>query len=246
MLVSLPESLRPKNLPPVVYGCAFFFCASFFATRFAAIPGRWMLSYIATVAMALPAVLALVGAFGVWRSALALGAVSAFGYVVESVGVSTGLPYGSFAYGEELGPKVVGLVPFILPVSYVPLVVGAAAASFGKELPARVASSAALLMLIDGVLDPGAVALGFWSWSSGGTYYGVPFSNYLGWLLSGSVASLILFGTLRCRRVPDDTADSVLLSLAFWVGVDLFAGLYGAALLGVLLGVFFLYRRSTG
>ena len=133
------------------------------------------------------------GYLGGRRAAVILLTLAAFGLAIETTGTVTGLPYGEFYYSEALGPKLFGVVPYILPVSYVPLVLGAVAAAYptGKDWPdstfARrfpwVLGSALLLVLMDGVLDPGAAALGFWVWPEGGLYYGVPVSNYLGWLL---------------------------------------------------------------
>jgi putative membrane protein len=48
----------------------------------------------------------------------------------------------------------------------------------------------ATVLAIDLVLDPGAVAIGFWAYLDGGVYYGVPASNYAGWVLSGTVATV--------------------------------------------------------
>src|SRR3712207_8856509 len=46
---------------------------------------------------------------------------------------STLFPYTTLFrsyYGDSLGPKALGLVPYLLPISYIPLVIGAVAASW--------------------------------------------------------------------------------------------------------------------
>lgn len=240
---------RTLRATPVVLilVCALFFGAAYFAVRFPDVPGSSTGSYLSTVLIALPAVVALWTYLGAHRTLAALSSVSLFGYAVEMLGVATGFPYGTFYYGDALGPKLFGLVPYILPISYAPLVVGAVAALHGQRLLPSVLKSSALLVLIDAVLDPGATALGFWRWPEGGAYYGVPLSNYLGWLLSGALASALLLHTGRAAwrkdSPPPGSLDSVLIALAFWGGVAVFSGLAVPSSLGVVLFVYLIHRR---
>lgn len=233
---------------PLILGCAFFFAAAYFAAHFPDAPGRVAGSYASNALIAAPPAVALWRYLGARRAVFALLAVSLFAYAVESAGVATGFPYGSFHYSDSLGPRLGGLAPYTLPVSYLPLVIGAVAATGGSSLPARALVSAALLVLVDGVLDPGAVALGFWVWLEGGIYYGVPASNFLGWLLSGTVASALLLATGRPAwgksPPPPGLLDGLILALAFWSGAAVFSGLVVPALLGSALLVFLLHRRS--
>ena len=203
-----------------------------------------MASYAATIALALPSVVALFGYLGAGRAGLALLALSVFGYAIEGVGVATGLPYGTFYYGDSLGPKLLGLAPYILPVSYVPLVIGAVAATGSRSVALWILKSALLLTLMDGVLDPGAVSLGFWVWPEGGPYYGVPVSNYLGWILSGALASALLLSVGRWDSQPlPGLLDSAIVAVAFWTGVAVFSLLPVPALLGAALFAYLLHRR---
>lgn len=226
---------------------ALFFAAAYFATRFPDVPGASAGSYVATSLIALPSFVALFRYLGARRAALSLLVLAAFGYVIETVGVVTGLPYGRFYYGDALGAKVFGLVPFLLPVSYVPLVIGAVAATWGFTGGRRllwILLSALVLVLIDGVLDPGAASLGFWVWPEGGAYYGVPLSNFAGWLLSGALASALLISAGRPRDAPlPGTLDSAILSLSFWTGVAAFSALIFPAALGAALLAFLSYCR---
>ena len=237
--------LRATPVPLLIFS-AVSLAAAFFAVRFPDVPGASAGSYVSSVLLALPALVALWAHLGTRRAAAAALAVSAFAYAIESVGVATGFPYGPFSYGEALGPKLFGLVPLLLPITYVPLVIGAAAAAWGpRRLAPRVAIAALLLVLTDGVLDPGATALGFWTWTEGGPYYGVPLVNYAGWLLSGAVSSALLLAIGRAQTPPPPGAlDSAILSLAFWTGATLFSGLAFPAALGLTLFVLSLARRA--
>ncbi len=237
----------------LLIGSAALFFVSYFAARFADVPGAWMGSYISTLLIALPSFAALWRYMGPCWAALSLGALADSGSAIETTGTVTGFPYGEFYYGESLGPKLFGHVPYILPVSYAPLVIGAVAACApARPLASRryalawAALSALVLTLLDGVLDPGAAALGFWVWPEGGVYYGVPASNYVGWLLSGVMACGMLVALGRWRGPPPGgLLDSALLALAFWCGVAAFQALWVAALLGVALYAALLGRRRA-
>ena len=233
---------------PLIPASVLFFAAAYFATRFPDVPGAEAGSYVSTFLIALPSFFALFAYFGPRRAALSILAVAAFAYVVETIGVVTGFPYGSFYYGDALGGRIFGLVPYLLPVSYAPLVIGAVAASWSSGNQHRalwILRSALLLTLMDGVLDPGAASLGFWVWPEGGAYYGVPLSNYAGWLLSGALAAALLLAAGRWRGAPPPgLLDSAVVALAFWIGVCVFSGLAFPALLGSALFAYLLHRRA--
>lgn len=236
-----------KNTPrPLMLASGFFFSAAYFTLRFPDAPGDAALSYLATLAIALPSILALFRYLGPHRATLSLLALTAFAYAIETVGVVTGLPYGGFYYGDALGPKALGLVPYLLPVSYLPLVIGAVGAAWGPQSRVlHVLGAAVLLTLIDGVLDPGATALGFWVWAADGSYYGVPAVNYLGWLLSGALAAGVALSVAGWRDPPlPALLDSAILAVAFWTGVAVFAWFPVPAALGLVIFIYLLHRRS--
>lgn len=231
---------------PLLLACAIALAAAYFATRFPDVPGASVGSYVSTFLIALPSAVALFRYLGLRRAALSLLALSAFGYAIETIGVATGFPYGPFYYGDALGYRLAGLVPYLLPVSYAPLVVGAVTASWGvSRRPLHALAAALLLVLMDGVLDPGAASLGFWVWPEGGAYYGVPLSNYAGWLLSGVLAAAILLSTGSWRSTPPPgLLDSAIIALSFWTGVAAVSGMVLPTLLGITLFACLLTRRS--
>ncbi|MFW5939802.1 MAG: bisanhydrobacterioruberin hydratase [Halolamina sp.] len=165
------------------------------------------------------------------QAALGVAALAAYSYAIEIVGVTTGWPYGQFEYGVSLGPMLGG-VPVALPVFFLPLVANAYLLCLlllgplaDRALP-RLLSVIALVLAMDVVLDPGAVALGFWRYAGGGAFYGVPLSNYAGWVLSATVAVIVLDATFdraalaarleSCEFALDDMVSFVLL----WGGVN--------------------------
>lgn len=170
------------------------------------------------------------------RVATGLLGLVAFTYSIELLGVYTGFPYGDFEYLRALGPMLFDAVPVALPVFYLPILLNSyllCALMLGdrmRSLPVRFLSVLAVVVTMDLVLDPGAVALGFWGWDAGGVYYDVPIQNYVGWVVSGTVAVAILTVTFdhaaltarldRCEFLLDD-----LISFGvFWGIVNLYFG----------------------
>jgi len=169
------------------------------------------------------------------RAALGVAALAAYSYAIEIVGVTTGWPYGFFEYGVSLGPMLGG-VPVALPVFFLPLVANAyllcllLLGPLADRAVPRLLSVIALVLAMDVVLDPGAVALGFWRYEGGGLFYGVPLSNYAGWMLSATVAVVVLDATFdrtalgarleACEFALDDMVSFVLL----WGGVNAIYG----------------------
>jgi putative membrane protein len=181
------------------------------------------------------------------RAAAGVAALAAYAYAIEFVGTRTGWPYGHFEYVVDLGPTVGG-IPLALPVFVLPLVMnayllgllllGERAARRVVRLPAVVA----LVVVMDLVLDPGAVALGFWQYAAGGPVYGVPLSNYAGWVLSATVSVIVLDAAFdrtalldRLERVPfmlDDLVSFVIL----WGAINAWAGNWGAVAVAAAFG----------
>jgi bisanhydrobacterioruberin hydratase len=238
--------LRRTTPRPLILACALSLVAAFFAVRYPDIRGASLGSYLSTILIALPSAVALFRYLGPRRATLSLISLSILGYAIEAIGVATGFPYGAFYYGDALGPRLAGIVPYLLPLSYTPLVVGAVAASWGTRLRLlHVLYATLLLVWMDAVLDPGAAALGFWVWPQGGVYYGVPLSNYAGWFLSGALATVLLLAAGRWSEPPRPALlDSATIATSFWTGVAVLTGMVAPALLGASLFTYLLGRRS--
>jgi putative membrane protein len=172
----------------------------------------------------------------------------AYAYAIELVGIHTGVPYGEFFYGVDLGPMVGG-VPVALPVFFLPLVMNAyllCLLLLGERAEGtltRLLAVVALVLAMDVVLDPGAVALGFWVYPGGGAFYDVPLSNYAGWVLSATVAVATIDYTFdrealrmrleSCVFALDDMVSFVLL----WGGINAFYGNWVPAVVAAGIGV---------
>lgn len=125
----------------------------------------------------------------------ALIAAGALGFIVEAVGVHSGVPFGRYEYTGALQPQIVG-VPLVMFAAWMALI------AYVKAILAAVRFSAWLAAIIAGlwmtaidlVIDPLAAGeLNYWRWIDAGRYYGVPAQNFLGWF----AASLFIFGLIN-------------------------------------------------
>lgn len=203
----------------------------------------------ATAIMALPLVSGLAPLVD-RRAALGLGVLAVFSWGIELVGVETGWPYGEFRYLLELGPMLFGEVPLALPVFYFPILLNSylfAVLLLGRRassLAVRFPTVLAIVLVLDLILDPGAVAVGFWAYADPGpiSYYDVPIQNFLGWVLSGSVAVGIVHVAFDHDAIVDRLEhceyflDDLINFLLFWGLINaLFGQLVPVSLSALLL-----------
>ena len=111
------------------------------------------------------------------------------GFTSEVIGVQTGILFGDYSYGTNLGFKFLG-VPIVIGLLWGVLAVSSA--SFLAQFPVLKKQApflAALLMLgIDYIMEPVAIASDFWNWN--GTI--VPLWNYICWFIIAWVLQIIL------------------------------------------------------
>ena len=183
------------------------------------------------------------------RGAAAAAAVVLLSLILELVGTSTGMPFGPYGYGDHLGPKVAGLVPVVIPLSWFLMLY----ASLGIALRtvrgrgATIVVAALGLVAWDVLMDPTMSAVfPFWSWHEGGVYYGMPLLNWAGWMLTGLVIAwaMVHIGGPALDPLAADRLPLVLYALngLFPLALALQAGMVGAALAGG--GVMLLYLAS--
>ena len=111
------------------------------------------------------------------------------GFSAEVIGVKTGILFGDYSYGTNLGYKFSG-VPIVIGLLWGVLAVGSA--SFVAQFPILKKQApfvAALLMLgVDYIMEPVAIASGFWSWNGAA----VPLWNYICWFGIAWILQIIL------------------------------------------------------
>jgi uncharacterized membrane protein len=154
-----------------------------------------------------------------WRRAVPLLVITTLGgLAVEALGVATGFPFGHYAYGAALGPKLLG-VPLVIPLAWTWMAWPA------WIVAGRITGDGRLRPLVAGVglaswdlfLDPQMVAEHYWRWSDPHPALpgvpDVPLSNYLGWLVVAIVMMSLLSFALGRSSTSDGDAPMVALFL---------------------------------
>jgi putative membrane protein len=91
-----------------------------------------------------------------------------------------------------------------------------------------------LITSVDLLIEPVAVGgLNLWVWTESGWYYGVPASNFLGWLIVSFVVSLVTHGLLREARPVQVSAWVERSMLGFFVVLNLVQQHWLAAAVGI-------------
>ena len=122
-----------------------------------------------------------------------------FSLSFELFGTGTGWPFGNYEYTDFLGDKVLGRVPWTIPLSW--FYMGLASYLLGSWLVSRLGLSsrggwsvllgAWMLTAWDLVLDPAmahdSLRVQFWIWHEHGPYFGMPIKNFVGWTVTGLI-----------------------------------------------------------
>ncbi len=145
---------------------------------------------------------------------LSLGFLSFFiicfatGIVAEAIGTKTGRLFGNYEYGTVLGPEVFD-VPFIIGINWFIIIYccGVTVQIILNKIIDRVTlkndgtryvikalsiivDGATLAVLLDWLMEPVAVKLGYWHWGEGGH---VPFYNYVCWFGISALLLLVFY-----------------------------------------------------
>lgn len=120
--------------------------------------------------------------------------------IAEIIGTSTGLPFGPYSYTTMLGYRIAGLVPFPIPLSWFYMIYCSLAICGRFLQPANDERSKLVWAALGGLvlaawdvsMDPAmSSATTHWVWHTSGAFYGMPWSNWFGWWLVGSIISRV-------------------------------------------------------
>ncbi len=102
------------------------------------------------------------------------------GFIVELIGVQSGLLFGNYTYGSALGPKFME-VPLIIGVNWLVIVLASIGIIGTLKLGAEIAAVMAggLSTAMDYLIEPVAIRYDFWNWYGGI----VPIWNYVCWFI---------------------------------------------------------------
>ena len=225
--------------------------SAFFTTKFPLRPEYAPFSSFFIVLLAVPCYYGMFRTFGLKKAIVMIAAMSIYALLLENVAIITGFPYGKFEYGILIGKTIV-FVPWTVGFAWTPILFGAYAVTqklfFSAPLLKKIFIITVLMVLLDFVLDPGSVRLGFWIWHTPGNFYGVPWLNFLGWCISSALAAVLFLSVFKdARKITPPSSwifSSYFLSTVFWTAVAAFTGLWIPFTIGCVLCLF-LYGVET-
>jgi uncharacterized membrane protein len=203
-----------------------------------------LFAYASTGVLTIGVLLLSLRRFGGGRTLLLFAVAFSFGVAIEVIGERTGFPFGAYSYRDS-GPALFG-VPLLVPLGWYALTLIAIAVAPRTPMGTRYFAPLALVVWDVG-LDPLMVLKGFWAFEVG-PYFGVPWSNFLGWGAAGWLL-VALLTRLEPRLLLDPLPDlrPLYLVQAFLIGVGLaFFGLplAGAIAGGLMLAVVLIGERA--
>ena len=170
-------------------------------------------------------------------------------FSMEAIGTEVGWPFGAYHYTAQLQPQLAG-VPLLIPLAWLmmlPVAWAVASQLTGQTSGWRFVGVSALAFTAwDLFLDPQMVAWGFWVWDQPGGYFGIPWQNFWGWVLTAALV------TILARPGKILPYALVVVYIAVWlletVGLLFLWNLPGPALAGAMgMGsfIFLLWRVKT-
>ena len=191
---------------------------------------------VGVVAQATAVLSILIGAWGWRETAKTAVIVALLTYAVEFIGSRTGYPFGRYHYTDLLQPQI-GHVPLLIPLAWLMMLPCAWAVASHFSTWHFALFSALALTAWDLMLDPQMVGWGLWVWQQPGGYFGIPWLNFGGWVLT----AVLLTTLLRPKPVP--IRPLLLIYTLTWFletfGLAFFWAMPGpAAVGGVVMGLF--------
>jgi putative membrane protein len=112
------------------------------------------------------------------------------GMIAEWIGVHTGLLFGNYYYGQNLGFKLFE-VPLVIGINWAMLTIVSASLINRLAISVffKILLSASLMTFFDIIMEPVAISSDFWSWNEGR----IPFYNYVCWFLISLILQTVYF-----------------------------------------------------
>lgn len=208
-----------------------------------------LISGIFIILLGLPSYFAIYIWLGLKKSFVLLIVLSIYVLAMETWALITGFPYSSFHYTDLIGFKIGGHTPYTVPFAYLSIFLGCLyLVSTKTDDKIKLTIFLTLLMLItDLMLDPAAVALKFWMYLNPGIFYGVPLVNFLGWILTNILASMLTIVLLRNdlgKPKPRAMVSSLFFVLTFWSALCIYLDLIIPGIIGISLICYILWQTE--
>lgn len=150
-----------------------------------------------------------------WTGKFAIASllIMIIGFFIEVVGVQTGIIFGGYTYGSNMGIKILQ-TPLLIGVNW--LFVVYTTYILLKKLHLNIViksiTGGLLLVLYDILLEPFAMAYDMWDWA-GGT---VPLQNYIAWFII-SFLFLTMFYLFKIKAANKLAIPVILIQSVFFI-----------------------------
>jgi putative membrane protein len=147
-------------------------------------------------------------------------AVFVLSFIIETIGMKTGLIFGEYLYGPVLKPQISG-VPIAIGSAWFTMLICSAAITQKYEKTrvilkpvAQVFLIAFLMLLFDFIMEPAAIKLNYWRWESDF----IPIQNYIAWFILGFLFSTLgsVLGVFK-NRIPPVALHAYFAQLIYFV-----------------------------
>ncbi|MGA9291597.1 MAG: carotenoid biosynthesis protein [Ignavibacteriaceae bacterium] len=140
-------------------------------------------------------------------------------FILEVIGVKTGIIFGEYSYGFVLGPKIFD-VPLIIGLNWVVIILGAIIISrtFSRHLLISSLMTGLLAVIFDLTLEPVAARFGYWFWQ----WNMIPVQNYLAWFIISFLAAMY-FNLLKININSTLPKHYFYAQVIFFIGLNYFS-----------------------
>jgi len=176
-----------------------------------------------------------------WQNVLAAAALIALASaIIQTIGLKTGIPFGHYFYARDFGPRLARLLPWPIPCLWIVAVINSRGVARlilrpWRDRPDRglrsIALTSLLTVLFDAGLEPFAVRANyFWTWRASRIkiWYGVPWTNFAGWMLTAFLILVITTPWLLNKK-PEVNPPPDYYPLLIWVILTLLIALANAS-----------------
>lgn len=140
-------------------------------------------------------------------------------WIIELIGIKTGLVFGAYKYGDGLNPKLFD-VPISIGLAWIMILLSSVALTYRVRINFKSAWKRALvtglfMLVFDFFMEPTAMLMNYWEWQFGI----VNPMNYLAWFVIGTMLAKIGYeSNLFMIKTPRIVFHAYFAQLIFFIG----------------------------
>ena len=201
----------------------FLLCAIAWLLRWLALPAvvkwRWVEALLPLAAVA-TTLASLARRLPAQNVLLAAALIALIGGAVQTLGATTGIPFGAYIYTDNLGQQIFHTLPWPMPLLWVVVILNARGVARLVLRPWRktrnygfqvIGLAGVLAVVFDLALEPFASKVNhYWIWQTPETvlaWHTAPWANFLGWWLTSLLILVVVTPCLINKKPVRPAAD---------------------------------------